>query len=232
MNIRFLPLSLSGTILGILLAAADFKISILSSVFIILTVCILHTVVKYKWGIVACVISALLMIQTSFGTILSLDSFCFMLLTGAAISAARKYRLGDDTSERKDMNDPLSILLLGFASVLGPYFISAHTVTSWYMLLPAASMGFLCTSALRINSKTHHLIYMATGWLCMIAYCIFRFYDPWHYLFIASLPLFLLHIKQLWSSKVSTEALETRLAGYIFVFAALAGFGFIKFLLV
>ena len=53
------------------------------------------------------------------------------------------------------------------------------------------------------------------GWACMIAYACLRMYDPWHFLFVLSMPLFFLK-KPVWAA---------------FAFAVLTGAGFLVFLL-
>lgn len=229
MQLKFLPLTLSGVLLGVLLAASDFKVSLLSSVLSLLTAVCIHALSRYKAGIVASVVFALLMIRASFGTLLSLDAFCIMLLVGATIVSSRKYSLDSLTVEGKKMTAIAGIMLFGLVAVLVPYFICAHTVASWYMLLPAASTGFLCTAVLKLESRPIHCILLATGWLCMTAFCLVRFSDPWHYLFVASSPCFFLHLWRLWKSDSSD--LAKSLAWYTLLFALLAGFGYIKFLL-
>jgi 1,4-dihydroxy-2-naphthoate octaprenyltransferase len=66
----------------------------------------------------------------------------------------------------------------------------------------------------------------------MIAFCLLRFFDPWHYLFVLTLPLFIMHVKGVW--KYSGRELDKMLPLLVMstsAFALLAGFGFLKFLL-
>ena len=71
-----------------------------------------------------------------------------------------------------------------------------------------------------------------TGWAAMLAYSAVRFFDWWHYLFVLALPLFVFHLVKVW--KLSGKALDPQLPFLVistFLFALLAGFGFVAFLL-
>ena len=66
----------------------------------------------------------------------------------------------------------------------------------------------------------------------MIGYCLLRFFDPWHYLFVITLPLYILHLKGVWTRE--ERALDPMLPLLVlstFALALLMGFGFVKFLL-
>ena len=206
-------------------------------------------------AIVLCIVFGLLMIRSSFGTLLSLESVCLMMLGGAAISGAMKYTLGRNPYGYQGLGDIFVFIFFGLVAVLGSYFVAAHIIPSWIFLLPACTIGFFSIGVLNVNNirdmetdaenritvaiklgekkaKVYQTVLIVLGWICMIAFCLLRFFDPWHYLFVLTLPLFIAHVKGVW--KYSGRELDKMLPLLVmstFAFAILAGFGFLKFLL-
>ena len=291
MRLRTLPLSLAGVVLGILLATADYKVSVWTAVLIMLTtVClqilsnlsnelgdVLHgtdtaervgpqyglnsgamTVRDMKILIGAfvglCLVSGVAMIWVSFGTLLSMESICLMLLGAAAILGAMKYTLGRNPYGYRGLGDVFVFIFFGIVSVMGAYFVAAHTIHSWYLLLPAASIGFFSVGVLNVNNirdmetdaanrvtvairlgekraKIYQTILIALGWAAICAYAALRFFDPWHWLFVVTLPLFILHITGVW--KRTGRALDPMLPLLVistFLLSLLAGLGFVVYL--
>jgi 1,4-dihydroxy-2-naphthoate octaprenyltransferase len=202
----------------------------------------------------ACVVSGLAMIWISFGTLFSLESICLMLLGAAAILGAMKYTLGRNPYGYRGLGDLFVFIFFGIVSVLGAYFVAAHTLHSWYLLLPAASIGFFSVGVLNVNNirdmetdaanrvtvairlgekraKIYQTALIALGWAAMIAYAALRFFDPWHWLFVVTLPLFILHLVGLW--KRTGRALDPMLPLLVistFLLALLSGLGFVVYL--
>ena len=202
-----------------------------------------------------CVVSGLGMIWVSFGTLLSMESICLMLLGAAAILGAMKYTLGRNPYGYRGLGDVFVFIFFGIVSVLGSYFVAAHTIHSWYLVLPAAGIGFFSVGVLNVNNirdietdaanrvtvaiklgerraKIYQTILIVLGWGAMIAYAALRFFDPWHWLFVVTLPLFILHIRGVW--KYSGKALDPMLPRLVistFLLSLLTGFGFVKYLL-
>ena len=59
-----------------------------------------------------------------------------------------------------------------------------------------------------------------------------RVFDWWHYLFVVTLPLFVLHLVQVWRrSGKDLDPQLPQLVMFSFLFAVLSGFGFIVYLL-
>ena len=202
-----------------------------------------------------CILSGLGMIRVSFGTLFSLESILLMLLGAAAILGAMKYTLGRNPYGYRGLGDVFVFIFFGIVSVLGAHFVAAHTVHSWKLLLPAASIGFFSVGVLNVNNirdmesdarnrvtvalklgernaKIYQTVLIALGWAAMIAYALLRFPDVWHWLFLLTLPLYGLHLKGLWTR--SGKALDPMLPLLVistFLFALLTGLGFIKYLL-
>ena len=290
MRLRTLPLSLSGIVMGVLLAAADYRIDALTVVFLALTtVCLqilsnlsnelgdtLHgtdtderqgihysiqdgemTVPQMKRliGVVAVLCCfGLLMIKFSFGKIFDWHPMAFVILGAAAIWAAMHYTLGKNPYGYRGLGDLFVFLFFGIATVCGGYFLCAHEFPSWIILLPAAAIGCFSVAVLNVNNirdmqtdaatrvtvamklggrraRIYQTVLIVVGWVCMFVYCALRFFSIWHYLFVLTLPLFVLHLRGVW--KRDGRALDPMLPLLVmssFLFSLLAGLGFVAFL--
>ena len=291
MRLRTLPLSLSGIVMGVLLAAADYRIDALTVVFLALTtVCLqilsnlsnelgdtLHgtdtderqgihysiqdgemTVPQMKRliGVVAvlCCVFGLLMIKFSFGKIFDWHPMAFVILGAAAIWAAMHYTLGKNPYGYRGLGDLFVFLFFGIATVCGGYFLCAHEFPSWIILLPASAIGCFSVAVLNVNNirdmqtdaatrvtvamklggrraRIYQTVLIVLGWVCMLVYCSLRFFSIWHYLFVLTLPLFVLHLRGVW--KRDGRALDPMLPLLVmssFLFSLLAGLGFVAFL--
>lgn len=202
-----------------------------------------------------CIVSGLAMIRVSFGTFFSLESILLMLLGAAAILGAMKYTLGRNPYGYRGLGDVFVFIFFGLVSVLGAYFVSAHILLSWKLLLPASAIGFFSVGVLNVNNirdmetdarnritvairlgerraKIYQTVLICLGWAAMIAYTLLRFPDPWHWLYLVTLPLYVLHLAGVW--KRSGKALDPMLPLLVmstFLLSLLYGFGFVKYLL-
>ncbi|MBR1870163.1 MAG: 1,4-dihydroxy-2-naphthoate octaprenyltransferase [Bacteroidales bacterium] len=291
MRLRTLPLSLAGITLGVLLAAADYRLSPVTVLLLALTtVCLqilsnlsnelgdtLHgtdtderagihyaiqdgemTIPEMKRLItvmaVLCCLSGALMIRSAFGTLLALTPVMFLLLGAAAIWAAMHYTLGEHPYGYRGLGDLYVFLFFGIATVCGGYFICAQEIPSWILLLPAAAIGCFSVAVLNVNNirdmktdaatrttvalklgahraRVYQTALIALGWVAMLVYCQLRIFSWWHYLFVLTLPLFLLHLRGVWTRE--DRALDPMLPLLVmssFAFALLGGLGFVVFL--
>lgn len=291
MRLRTLPLSLSGIVMGVFLAAADYRIDAPTVIFLALTtVCLqilsnlsnelgdtLHgtdaddrlgihyslqdgemTIPEMKRLIaavvVACCVFGLLMIYFSFGKIFAAGPLTFVVLGAAAIWAAMHYTLGKDPYGYRGLGDLFVFLFFGVATVCGGYFLCAHEFASWIILLPAAAIGCFSVGVLNVNNirdmksdaatrvtvaiklggrraRIYQTALIALGWAAMLAYCSLRFFSIWHYLFVLTLPLFILHLRGVWTRE--GRALDPMLPLLVmssFLFSLLAGLGLVAFL--
>ncbi len=190
------------------------------------------------------ILFALLAVNASFGTLFSMESLCLAVLGFAVIRTARNYSLGRAPYGYNGLGDPLVFLFYGVLAVMGSYFMSAHTLT-WLVGLPACAVGLFCTGALNCvnmksgseltvarrlgpqGAKLYHTGLVVLGWAAMLAYCLMRFPDLWHYLFVLTLPGFIVHLAGVWKGNVR----EISLILSVFAFAMLGGLGYLVFLL-
>ena len=204
--------------------------------------------------VVLSVASGLAMVWFSFGTFFSYGAIITLLLGFLAISGAVKYTLGRNPYGYKGYGDLNVFIYFGIVSVLGSYFVAAHEIPNWYLLLPAVSVGCLSTAVLNVNNirdiesdrltrrtipvrfgekkaKVYHVFLVTAGWAAMIGYTMARAFDWWHYLFVITLPLFIVHLVKVWH--LSGKALDPQLPMLVistFLFSFLTGIGFVVFL--
>ena len=292
MRLRTLPLSLAGIVMGVFLAAADYRLKAMTVLWLVLTtVCLqiltnlsnelgdtLHGVdtddrqgIRYSLqdgemtipqmkdliGIFAglSALFGVLMIHSAFGSLFSPVSLVFLALGAGAIWAAMHYTLGKNPYGYRGLGDLFVFLFFGLATVLGGYFICAHEIPTPLLLLPAAAIGCFSVAVLNVNNirdmktdaqnrvtvairlgvkraRIYQTVLIVTGWICMTVFCLMRFFSPWHYLYVLTLPLFVKHLKGVWTLR--DRALDPMLPLLVissFLFALLGGFGFIVFLL-
>ena len=217
---RTLPVTLSGALLGIALSAADYRVDWKVAVLLVLTVVFLHFYSYFSKAeqeklysrvfLALTIASGLAMLYFSFGTLLLMESLLLMVFGYMIIRAVRHT---DFVSRGKGI--VYVFILFGLVAVYGSYYLCSHSFGSWPLLFPALSIGSLCVASRTDEEQARFRLLMnIAGWVFMIIYACLRMFDPWHFLFVASLPLFLLK-KRDWAT---------------FAFAVLTGAGFMAFL--
>ena len=209
------------------------------------------TIREMKWliGLFVglCILSGTAMTLRSFGTLWDLTPILVLLMGAGAIMGAMKYTLGRNPYGYRGLGDVYVFLFFGLVAVLGSYFVASHTLF-WRLLLPGAAVG--CFSVLNVNNirdmetdavnrvtvairlgekraKIYQTILIVLGWILMLAYCQLRMFSWWHYLFVLTLPLFVLHLRGVWQR--TGKALDPMLPLLVistFLFCVLAGVGF------
>lgn len=203
---------------------------------------------------VCCIASGLLMIRSSFGTLFDLEPICLMMLGAAAISGAIRYTLGRNPYGYRGLGDFYVFIFFGIVSVLGSYFVAARTIPTWIMVLPACAIGFFSIGVLNINNirdiktdagirittpirigvkgaRIYHTALIIGGWLCLLAFNLMRYPDPWHYLYFITLPLYIINLHGVWTK--SEKALDPMLPFLVmstFILSLLLAFGYLVFL--
>ena len=204
--------------------------------------------------VVLCIVSGTAMVKVSYGTLLSMDSVLILLLGAFAIMGAMRYTLGRNPYGYRGLGDVFVFIFFGIVAVMGAYLVSCHTMY-WRLLLPASAIGFFSVGVLNVNNirdmktdapnrvtvairlgerraKIYQTVLIVLGWLSMLAYCQLRIQSIWHYLFVLTLPLFVIHLRGVWTRH--DRALDPMLPLLVissFLFCLLAGIGFCVYLL-
>jgi len=208
---------------------------------------------EMKWLIglfvVLCIVSGTAMTLLSFGTLWDMTSILVLLLGAAAIMGAMKYTLGRNPYGYRGLGDVYVFLFFGLVSVMGSYFVASHTLF-WRLLLPAAAVGFFSMGVLNVNNirdmetdaenrvtvairlgerkaKVYQTVLIVLGWVLMLVYCQLRMFSWWHYLFVLTLPLYVLHLRGVWKrTGKDLDPMLPLLVMSTFLFCLLAGVGF------
>lgn len=197
--------------------------------------------------VVLCCAFGAAMIWTSFGTFFAWKPALLLLLGVAAIWAAMHYTLGKNPYGYRGLGDLSVFIFFGLTSVLGAYFVVAHTLDSLLLLLPAVTIGCFSVAVLNVNNirdmesdaghrltiplkfgalnaKIYQTVLIVFAWLCMLLYTLMTYTSGWNFLYLATLPLYAAHMNMVW--KRNGKALDPALPLLVlstFVFALLAG---------
>lgn len=227
-----LMLSLSGIVLGVLLAVAEYRVDFPAVLSLILTAGLIHIYMQTlnKWWMTASVASAVLTVYLSYGTLFSLESLILLLFAYFVIRMARgmggRGRIADGF---------LTCLLKGPVALVGAYFVCTHSFPYWFFLFPSLSIGFLSVAADGTadnysKTLTNLLIYIAIS--LMAVYSSLRIFVPVHFLFLLTLPAFILITLRMYMKKEQESgSYRPALALSTFALALLTGIGFIGYLL-
>ena len=201
-----------------------------------------------------CIVSGTAMMLLSFGTLWDLTPILVLLMGAGAIMGAMKYTLGRNPYGYRGLGDFYVFVFFGLVAVLGAYFVASHTLF-WRLLLPGAAVGCFSVGVLNVNNirdmetdaanrvtvairlgerkaKIYQTVLIVLGWILMLAYCQLRMFSWWHYLFVLTLPLFILHLRGV--RKRTGKHLDPMLPLLVmstFLFCLLAGIGFCAHLL-
>ncbi len=200
-------------------------------------------------AVVLCIVSGTAMTLLSFGTLWDMTSILVLLLGAAAIMGAMKYTLGRRPYGYRGLGDFYVFLFFGLVAVLGSYFVAAHTLFL-RLLLPGAAVGCFSVGVLNVNNirdmetdapnrvtvairlgernaKIYQAVLVVLGWVFMLVYCQLRMFSWWHYLFVATLPLYVLHLAGVFRrSGRELDPMLPLLVISTFLFCLLAGVGF------
>ena len=200
--------------------------------------------------VVLCMLFGALMTWKAFGTLLDLTPILVLMLGAAAIMGAMKYTLGRNPYGYRAKGDIYVFLFFGLVSVLGAYFVcTAGTGLTWKLLLPAAGIGCFSVGVLNVNNirdmetdaanrvtvaiklgehkaKIYQTVLIVLGWCLLIAFTLLCWPDWRHWLFVITLPLYIVHLRGVWSR--TGRALDPMLPLLVmstFLLAVLIGIG-------
>lgn len=211
------------------------------------------TVKDMRWLIgvmvLLCCLSGMLMVVQSFGTLWTLPSVLLLLLGACAIWAAVHYTLGKRPYGYRGLGDLFVFVFFGLVSVCGAYYVAVHQLSP-LLLLPASAIGCFSVGVLNVNNlrdmetdagtrvtvplkigerkaKIYHTCLIVGGWLFILLYSAICAESLWHWLYILTLPLYVVHLRGVW--KRSGKALDPMLPLLVmstFVLSLLACVGY------
>ncbi len=252
-DLKSLPVSLSGACVGAMLAVADYHVGWKVVLFLLLTAVFMHMLsamtesqaelssaqirnIRRGVGVLAA-LSAVTAIYFTYGTLFLLDSFVLMIAFWLVMNFASGHAGSAAGSAvwRRCLRD---VFLYGPVGVCGSFYLCSHTFSSWFLLLPALSVGMLCAAARlhdHIGSDSTKYVQTAlvsSAWILMIFYSTLRVRDPWHFLFVLTLPAFIVYLVSIWRAETDNRNHNgIIMAVLVFAFSLLSGFGFLVFLL-
>jgi len=169
-------------------------------------------------------ISGIALLYVSFDNLLTLHFLFFFLLGLGAIAAAVKYTAGKNPYGYKGWGDFFVFLFFGMIGVAGSYFL--YTLEFKIdILLPAASIGFLCAGVLNVNnmrdrisdsntgkitmavrlgaanSTYYHLALIFLAWFSAFTYTFLNYNSPAQFIYLITLPLFAMHLVKIIHNK-------------------------------
>lgn len=226
-------LSISGIILGLMLAAADYHVNWRAAAFLVLTIICLQLFSSVIPG----VITAIAAVWFSYGTLFSLEALIMLLLGYFVYRLVCNHRISDGLFRNGIVIILTSVLIYGLLPVYGSYFLCTHSFGSRMLLLPSLSIGFLSLAAINAGyykdktTRIFNTIWVVAGIASMTVYSLMRIFDPWHFSFLIFVPLFLYVLVRMWQGK---DNLDYGLCISFFVlgFALTAGFGFMTYLFI
>ena len=202
-----------------------------------------------------CIVFGTAMTWRAFGTLWGMTPILVLMLGAAAIMGAMKYTLGHNPYGYRAKGDIYVFLFFGLVAVMGAYFVCTKGVgLHWKLLLPAAGVGCFSVGVLNVNNirdmktdaanrvtvaiklgahraRIYQTVLICLGWACMAAYCLLCWPSWWHWLWVLTLPLYVLHLRGVWTRE--DRALDPMLPLLVlstFALSLLMGIGFCAFL--
>ena len=241
MKLNNIP-AISGVLLGIFLAAADYHINIPSALCLLLSAILMQmlsdtcaTALAKKNAktvyVLLIIASALGCLYLSFGALLKMESLVLMVIVYFSLRYATHFRI----TASPGTGDIYRFLLYGPAALYGTYFVCSHSFGSSMLLFPALTSGMFSICVLSSvqtpvsdrSTGIYRISLIAAGMISMTVYSFLRIFDIKHFLFLLTLPLFVWACVMIVSRK---EGLRTLLPYTVLLFTLLTCFGYIAFL--
>jgi 1,4-dihydroxy-2-naphthoate octaprenyltransferase len=156
------------------------------------------------------------------------EFFIFLGLGIVCVIAAITYTVGDNPYGYAGLGDISVLLFFGLVSVAGTYYLQMHSL-GWNIMLPSIACGSFAVGVLNVNNIRdiesdkkagkysipvrlgrenavyYHWFLLAVGWLAAILYVANTYTSYWQWLFVITLPLFLINAKAVRTKKDPKE---------------------------
>lgn len=155
-------------------------------------------------------LSGLALVAVAYQTLA--DFVGFLVLGGLSIIAAITYTVGRRPYGYIGLGDISVLLFFGWLSVMGSWYLQAHTLIP-ALFLPATACGLLSTAVLNINNlrdinsdrangkdtlvvrlgpvnaRRYHTCLLAGAWLCFALFNLISLQSLWGWLFVLATPV-------------------------------------------
>jgi len=175
---------------------------------------------------IACMLSGTAMIWIAMGSLLRWESIILLILGAAAIWAAMRYTLGKNPYGYRGLGDLFVFIFFGLVSTCGACFVCAPDLGLPSVLassiLPACAIGFFSIGVLNVNNirdavtdaenrvtvaiklggrgaRIYQTVLIASAWLLMIIFAASGPLEWKRWLFVLTLPLYIIHLKGVWT---------------------------------
>lgn len=202
-----------------------------------------------------CIVFGTAMTWRAFGTLLDLTPILVLMLGAAAIAGAMRYTLGPNPYGYRAKGDIYVFLFFGLVAVLGAYFVCTRGAgLHWKLLLPASAIGCFSVGVLNVNNirdmetdratrttvaiklgerkaKIYQTVLIVLGWVLLAAYCLLCWPSIWHWTWVLTFPLYIIHLKGV--RERTGKALDPMLPLLVmstFLLCILMGIGFCVYL--
>lgn len=165
--------------------------------------------------VVLCLLSGVTLLIVAFGNEWR-GILAFLVLGLLSIAAAMAYTVGRKPYGYLGLGDVSVLIFFGIVGVMGSYYLYTKTI-SWLEVLPALSCGLFAVGVLNINNIrdiesdrkagkfsvpvrigrnkaiVYHWCLLAGGLTCGLVYAVFTFNSGWQFLFLLSVPFFIVN---------------------------------------
>lgn len=226
-----LTTSLSGVVLGVLLAVADYRVEYGVAVSVIVAAALLHVYMSSgsRYFLAASLAGAFLAAWLSFGTVLKLEPILLLLFSYFVV------RLGKGIKDSGRLTEAVvNCVLYGPIALFGAYFVCSHSFGFGLLVIPAISIGLLSVAVEGLKDgygRNIQTILMAAALVLMTVFSLMRIFNPAHYLYLLTVPAFIYIIIKMYTKKEQDPvSFRPALALSAFALAVLTGIGFVAYL--
>lgn len=229
-DVSGMMLSLSGVILGVLLAVSDYHVSWEPALAVVVTTALLHVYMSSENRIFlfASLAAAILTAWLSFGKIICMESLLLLLFSWFVIRFARGIKESGRISEAV-----ANCLLYGPIALFGSYFVCTHSFGFWLLLFPALSVGLLAVAVEGLSDgygRNLVTLLIMLALLLVTAFSFMRIFHISHYIYVVTIPAFIIYVVRMYGKEQDLFSYRPALALCTLALAVLTGLGYVGYL--
>ena len=229
-DVSGMMLSLSGVILGVLLAVSDYHVSWEPALAVVVTTALLRVYMSSENRIFlfASLAAAILTAWLSFGKIICMESLLLLLFSWFVIRFARGIKESGRISEAV-----ANCLLYGPIALFGSYFVCTHSFGFWLLLFPALSVGLLAVAVEGLSDgygRNLVTLLIMLALLLVTAFSFMRIFHISHYIYVVTIPAFIIYVVRMYVKEQDLLSYRPALALCTLALAVLTGLGYVGYL--